>query len=114
MNKIAVCLMVVGMLVSGGIAARADSDEKGPVASARTITVPNVCGKTLSEAIAALTAAGLNRETQQSDRDGERRIVVRQDPAAGAKVARGTIIKIYGQLAAPIDDNKGRVSLPRK
>ena len=81
--------MVVGMLVSGGIAARADSDKRGFWQTPRTITVPNVCGKTLSEAIAALTAAGLNRETQQSDRDGERRIVVRQDPAAGAKVCAG-------------------------
>jgi beta-lactam-binding protein with PASTA domain len=105
---IALCLL----LSSGMFSLTYAQDDKGRVGSL-LITVPNVIGKTLSEAIAILGNAGLGRETQLSDRDGERRIVIRQDPAAGARVPRGTVVKIYGQLASA-DDVKGRVTIPRR
>jgi beta-lactam-binding protein with PASTA domain len=114
MMKFGVWVVVVGIFLGATFAVHADSDEKGPVA-ARMVTVPNVCGKLLTEAIAILSAAGLNRQTQLSDRDGERRIVIRQEPAAGTMVARGTTVKIFGQLASlPNGDNKGPVTLPRR
>lgn len=112
--KIGVWIVVVGIFLGGTLAVHADSDDKGPV-GARMVTVPNVCGKLLTEAMAILSAAGLNRQTQLSDRDGERRIVIRQEPTAGTIVARGTTVKIFGQLASvPNNDNKGLVTLPRR
>lgn len=114
MMKISVWVLVVGILLGGTFAVHAESDDKGPVA-ARMVAVPNVCGKLLTEAMTILLAAGLNRQTQLSDRDGERRIVIRQEPAAGTIVARGTTVKIFGQLAnLPNNDNKGPVTLPRR
>jgi len=108
--------MVVAMLVGGSVLLplpAASDDEKGPVAS-QMVSVPNLYGKSLNEAIRMLSAAGLGRETQLSDRDGELRYVIRQDPAAGAVVPRGSVVKIYGQLASAFNaDEKGRVNLPR-
>jgi beta-lactam-binding protein with PASTA domain len=112
MKGIVVWMIAVAVIMGAVTVAYSETDVKGPVGSA-LVTVPNVVGKTLTEAMGILSAAGLNRETQQSDRDGERRIVVRQDPAAGTKVARGTTVKIYGQLASLLqNDTKGRVTLP--
>jgi beta-lactam-binding protein with PASTA domain len=111
MRKWIAAMGVVTLLMGGTVLAWAQ-DDKGPVNSLRSvqITVPNVIGKSLSESIGILNAAGLKPQTQLSDRDGELRLVVRQDPSAGARVPRGTPVNIFGQLAS---DVKGRVNLPR-
>jgi len=110
MKKI-ITLGAVLVLLLGAISpAMAGDDNKGPVNL--TVTVPNVVGVRLTEAIKVLTAAGLNRETQLSDRDGEARVVIRQDPVAGTRVARGSVVKIYGQLVSA--DEKGRVTIPAR
>jgi hypothetical protein len=108
MKAITSALVVMGLFMGMSLPLQAQDDVKGPVNV--SIAVPNVVGKSLTEAINTLKAAGLNRETQQSDRDGEARIVIRQDPAAGTRVRRGSVVKIYGQLANA--DQKGRVTLP--
>jgi beta-lactam-binding protein with PASTA domain len=112
MRKWIAGMVVVTLLMGGLVVAWAQDDEKGAVKSLRSvqIAVPNVIGKSLSESINILNAAGLKPQTQPSDRDGALRIVVRQDPAAGARVPRGTLVNIFGQLAS---DVKGRVNLPR-
>lgn len=92
------------------------TDVKGPIA-ASMVMVPDLYGKTLTEAIRILNNAGLGRETQLSDRDGELRYVIRQDPVAGSRVPRGTVVKIYGQLASSFnanDDVKGPVAPLRR
>ena len=108
MKKILVGLIAIIVLLCGIGPAVAGPDDKGPV-TLSAVMVPNVVGKTLVEAMRVLGAAGLRAQTQQSDRDGERRIVIRQSPSAGARVARGSFVNIYGQLAG---DGKGRVNLP--
>jgi beta-lactam-binding protein with PASTA domain len=107
MKKIGIVMIVALLLSVCGTVAFGASDEKGTVQSAYVI-VPNVVGKTLVSGMSALSAVGLRAETQLSDRDGERRIIIRQDPAPGTRVAKGSFVKIYGQLA----DEKGRVTLP--
>jgi beta-lactam-binding protein with PASTA domain len=96
MKQLLFCLAGVVLVVSSGMAAFAGPDDK-PM-NAILVTVPNLYGRSLSEAITILNNAGLNRETQLSDRDGERRIVIRQSPAAGSRVPLGSIVKIFGQL----------------
>jgi beta-lactam-binding protein with PASTA domain len=120
MKKFMIMVLAAGMLMMVTNVVFAADDDKGRVNSLNaSVTVPNVVGKSLVEGINILTAAGLKRETQLSDRDGEKRVIVRQDPIAGARVAPGSIVKIYGQLvsvppAAQNVDEKGRVNIPRK
>lgn len=60
-----------------------------------TITVPNVVKDTLNQAHEALQDAGLTFNTQNAkDKPGYERIVNRQNPAAGKKVAKGTKVSL--------------------
>lgn len=97
MKKLVMCLCAA-VLLSGSFSTTMAQDEKGPVPS-QTVRVPDVRGKVLSDAIRTIQAAGLKSETQISDRDGERRVVERQEPAAGTSVMRGSTVKIFGRLA---------------
>lgn len=113
MKKAITTMTILCLLTAGGIFSLTHAqDDKGRV-GALMVAVPNVVGKTLTEALGILGKAGLRPQTQQSDRDGERRVVIRQDPAAGARVSKGTVVSIFGQLAGATDD-KGRVNLPRR
>ncbi len=114
LKGLAVASLTVGYLVTP-YSVYAD-DVKGPIA-ASMVMVPDLYGKSLTEAIRILNNAGLGRETQLSDRDGELRYVIRQDPAARSRVPRGTVVKIYGQLASSFnanDDVKGPVAPLRR
>jgi beta-lactam-binding protein with PASTA domain len=114
MNKIAIsAVFAVVFLLASFTAWAADSDKKGTVSSlsASMISVPNVCDMSLSKAISTLTAAGLKPQTQLSDRDGQARICIRQNPEAGERVPKGTTVNIYGQLA---NDAKGKVVIPSR
>ena len=65
-----------------------------PVVDAATVSVPSVVGKTWQAAEAKLSAAGLRsvlRTVPSKQRAG---IVVAQSPAAGAAVARSTLVRL--------------------
>lgn len=97
MKKLMMCLCV-GVLLWGPLTATMAQDEKGPVPS-QMVRVPDVRGKLLSDAMRVIRDAGLRSETQVSDRDGQRRVVDRQEPAPGESVVRGSTVKIFGRLA---------------
>lgn len=54
--------------------------------------VPDVTGKTYSEAVKEITAAGLSAVTENEDESG---VVVKTDPAHGITVDEGSEVKIY-------------------
>ena len=69
--KKSIIFFFVFVLFVGGVAATfAAEDDKGPVGSAM-VTVPNVLGKTLVEAISLLRNSGFIPETQVSDREAK-------------------------------------------
>jgi hypothetical protein len=107
MKRMLLVLMVAVCLCAAGGSAYASSDEKGPVGSLM-VSVPNVVGMTLANGMRELGAAGLRAQTQLSDRDGERRVIIRQAPAPGTRLARGSFVQVFGMLA----DEKGQVKLP--
>jgi len=114
MNRLMVAGLMVVLMMALTVPVWAGDDDKGRVTlPTATVTVPNVCNLSLVKAISTLRAAGFIPQTQLSDRDGEARIVIRQDPAAGTKVAAGSNVSIFGQLASITADEKGKVSLPR-
>jgi beta-lactam-binding protein with PASTA domain len=111
MKRLTATALVVLVMTIVAVPAWAADDDKGRVTlPSATVTVPNVCNLSLSKAISTLIAAGLKPQTQMSDRDGEARICIRQNPAGGTKVAPGSMVYIYGQLAS---DVKGKVTLPQ-
>jgi hypothetical protein len=65
------------------------SDVKGPVQSATKVSVPNVVGKTLAEAITTLDSAGFIVKAT-----GSGNTIKSQNPAANTKVAPGTTVNI--------------------
>lgn len=110
-------LMLVSIAVglTLGLTSPAFAGVGGPPRAATTI-VPNVVGKTLTEAMTAIRTAGLNPVTQLADRDGKLRVVERQQPAGGATAERGTNVQIFGKIPSlpPADDDtKGTVKIPR-
>ncbi|NTU98130.1 MAG: PASTA domain-containing protein [Chlorobiaceae bacterium] len=93
-------------------AVHAETDEKGPVNLPSRVAVPNVVGSRLVPGIQTLRAAGFLPVTQMSDRDGNARVIIRQEPAAGSIAMKGSSVNIYGQLVITDTDTKGRVTLP--
>ena len=54
--------------------------------------MPDVTGKTYSEAVKEITAAGLSAVSENEDESG---VVVKTDPAHGITVDEGSEVKIY-------------------
>ncbi len=65
------------------------SDVKGPVQSATKVSIPNVVGKSLAEAISILDSEGFTVKTT-----GSGNTIKTQNPAANTKVAPGTTVNI--------------------
>jgi serine/threonine-protein kinase len=69
---------------------------------AAPVTVPDVAGKTLSEATVALSRAGFRytstREPSTSVPSGE---VTRTDPPAGSQATKGTVVTVYVSSGSP-------------
>ena len=65
------------------------SDTKGPVQSIATVSVPNVVGKTMAEAISILDSAGF-----RMNMSGSGNTIKQQTPAANTKVAPGSTVTL--------------------
>ena len=66
------------------------------------VQVPDVTGQTVSDADAALTAAGLNpRQVAGSSPDVQKGQIYKMVPAAGTEVPRGSIITVYYSHTSP-------------
>jgi beta-lactam-binding protein with PASTA domain len=65
------------------------SDVKGPVQSANLISVPNVVGKSLAEAITILDSAGFVIKNT-----GTGNIIKAQSPAGNTKAAPGSTVNL--------------------
>ena len=66
------------------------------------VQVPDVTGQTVSEADAALTAAGLNpRQVAGSSPDVQKGQIYKMVPASGTEVPRGSIITVYYSHTSP-------------
>ncbi|MGZ4677754.1 MAG: protein kinase domain-containing protein [Acidimicrobiia bacterium] len=86
---LAIGLVVAVLLVGGIIAAVLLTRDDSP----GTVAVPSVIGQTAAKAAANLQAQGLAASTVTAPNDSfAAGIVVAQDPAAGPKVRRGTVI----------------------
>ncbi|MET7466498.1 PASTA domain-containing protein [Nonomuraea sp. NPDC005501] len=91
----AVAVAVPVALGTGGIASVATSPAADPATGqdrvvVESVTVPDVTGMTVTSAIDQLKAAGLvvdDPETRSAEEAGK--VVLRQEPAAGAQLARG-------------------------
>ncbi len=70
------------------------------------IPVPDVCGKTVEEAEDILRASGLDFVM-----DGSGAMVIHQLPAGGAKIAQGSLIMLYVDKRAALEDNN-RIQIP--
>jgi beta-lactam-binding protein with PASTA domain len=79
-----------GTLVDAGSAVHLKVSEKQ-----EAVIVPNVVGMELNKALMALRKAGLQPGRVRAAKGGKpRNIVAKQTPAAGASVARGTIVEL--------------------
>lgn len=67
------------------------SDNSGESSSTKTVTLPNVINKTISEAKKTLKNAGFTVSTSGASSD----IVTEQFPAKGSELVNGSIIKLY-------------------
>jgi serine/threonine-protein kinase len=75
-----------------------------PTATLRAVSVPNLRGRSLPEAISAANAAGLTVTVRGVNQFGEPNIVLDQSLAAGSAVAPGTTISLSvptGNVAVP-------------
>lgn len=63
----------------------------------RTVAVPNVSGRTVSDATTILRKMGLNVRSVASRRGGRQFAVIAQSPRAGQSVALGALVTIYYQ-----------------
>lgn len=77
-----------------GIGGVTGSQVSPPPAHPATATVPNVIGKSLQTAIAAITGAGLTPRSFNLDSSIVNQIVVSEAPSAGATVPAGTTVNI--------------------
>lgn len=73
---------------------------------ARKIVVPELSGKTESQAITALKNAGLTyqRETAVGSVSLDEGVVLRSEPAAGAEVPEGTVITFFVNIRAAVTE----------
>jgi serine/threonine-protein kinase len=78
-----VALVVLGWLVAGALRSATSS-----------VTVPNVVGKRVDAATAALSAAGLTAKEQQRAAQQAAGIVIDSSPAQGSKVATGSTVTL--------------------
>ena len=62
---------------------------------AKTVTVPNITGKSLAEAIKALENKGLYYKEVQADSPSPSGIVVEVDPGEGSSVEVGSTVTLY-------------------
>jgi serine/threonine-protein kinase len=81
--------------------------------TAPLVSVPNVQGKTLADARAALEAVGLNGEVvdQKADNTVPPGSVISQDPVANEKLAKGKSVRLVisqGPSIVPVPDVKGK------
>ena len=88
-----------GIVIGQNPAASQEADEGSTVRllvsrGPSTATVPNAVGKTQAEARTVLVAAGFTVTTAQVVSDEPAGTVTAQDPAAGAKVAPGSKVRI--------------------
>lgn len=72
----------------------------------RVISVPELTGKTETQAIAALKNAGLtySRQTEVGNVNTEEGIVLRCEPSAGTEVTEGTVVTIYVNVRAAVTE----------
>jgi len=96
-------LLVISPRPDGGVAAAGGAPVAGAVdagtgaaAPAGSVEVPNVVGTQVRNARTALTQAGLavGRVREVYDENRGRLVVIRQTPAAHARVARGTRVEL--------------------
>jgi hypothetical protein len=89
----------------GGVSGILLAGVGGPVAD-----VPNVVGKSLTDAFAILTGAKFTLQVKAADRDGKARVVESQDPPGGRRISQYAVVTLTTQLVQ--NDGKGRVTLP--
>lgn len=71
-----------------------DQPQPKPPGNTKTVTVPNVVGKTLPQAQTAIKKRGLN---PHADKPFEGRVVRQEKPRSGAKVKKGSTVDLIGQ-----------------
>jgi FtsP/CotA-like multicopper oxidase with cupredoxin domain len=109
MKTIGYAMLAIIMMMAGSTAL-CQSDNKGPVTlpkivdddhkvqmASLTVTVPNVVGKTLADATAALKAVGLT--TTVGKKGGNN--VVAQAPAGTTRVTKGTTVTLDFAASMP-------------
>ena len=102
-----VAFLLFRMLTSGGGATGSPSPSAGQV------TVPNLIGKSYTDAETAATALGLTvtRSSSEQRSDAPVDSVIGQDPIAGASVASGTQVNLtvaVGLTSVPVPDLRGK------
>jgi hypothetical protein len=114
-------LLIFTVLGSAGAALaqpRADDDQKGPVRALAQVTVPSCVGMLGGRGRAAVEAAGLRwayaPQGIPTNDPGKNALVAEQAPAAGARVARGSVVTLKLFIFVEPGDEKGRVTLPRR
>ena len=66
-------------------------------ANAKKVTVPDVVGKNISDAVGILGGDSLSYDTDKKAMAKEDFVVVRQYPAAGTKVRKGSKVYLYNK-----------------
>jgi beta-lactam-binding protein with PASTA domain len=60
-----------------------------------SVTVPRVTDRSLNDAVQILRKVGLRPEVPEGDAMGGKAVVYRQSPAAGTRVRKGSVVKLY-------------------
>ncbi len=106
---IAVAVLVLPGMLGGG----------GDTPTTQKVTVPDLSGKTVEEATAALKAKGLTlgKQTTAADDTVPKDQVVSQDPSSGTQVDSGTAVSVVvstGPEAVPVPDLVGKTEAQAK